>query len=91
MTHLDPETLEAITRIANEIVDTKIRDHERRVGWVSGLIGVALCIPFGCLKLHVTRFPSSNVQGALHWLGHKGIGSLHNKSLNQNGKNKETN
>jgi hypothetical protein len=41
MTHLDPETLAVITRIANEIVDTKIRDHERRVGWVSGLIGVA--------------------------------------------------
>ena len=41
MTNLDPDTLEAITRIANEIADTKIRDHERRVGWVSGLIGVA--------------------------------------------------
>jgi hypothetical protein len=41
MTNLGSDTLEAITRIANEIVDTKIRDHERRVGWVSGLIGVA--------------------------------------------------
>jgi hypothetical protein len=41
MTHLDPDTLEAITRIANEIADTKIRDHGRRVGWVSGLIGLA--------------------------------------------------
>ena len=41
MTNLDPDTLEAITRIANEIADAKIREHERRVGWVSGLIGVA--------------------------------------------------
>ena len=41
MTHLDPDTLEAITRIANEIADAKIRDHECRVRWVSGLIGVA--------------------------------------------------
>lgn len=44
MTHLDPDTLEAITRIANEIADAKIRDHERRVGWVSGLIGVAFVL-----------------------------------------------
>jgi len=44
MTHLDPETREAITRIANEIADTKIRQHELRVGWVSGLIGVAFVI-----------------------------------------------
>ena len=41
MTNLDPDTLEAITRIANEIADAKIKQHELRVGWVSGLIGLA--------------------------------------------------
>ena len=41
MTNLDPETLAAITRIANEIADAKIKQHELRVGWVSGLIGLA--------------------------------------------------
>jgi|688.fasta_scaffold01604_40 hypothetical protein len=41
MTNLESDTIEAITRIANEIVDTKIRQQELRVGWVSGLIGVA--------------------------------------------------
>ena len=41
MTNLDPDTLAEITRIANEIADAKIRQHELRVGWVSGLIGLA--------------------------------------------------
>ena len=41
MTNLDPDTLAAITRIANEIADAKIKQHEIRVGWVSGLIGLA--------------------------------------------------
>ena len=41
MTNLDPFTLAEITRIASEIADAKIMKHERRVGWVSGLIGVA--------------------------------------------------
>ncbi len=41
MTNLESDTIEAITRIANEIADTKIRQRELRVGWVSGLIGLA--------------------------------------------------
>jgi len=41
MTLLDPPTLAEIARIASEIADEKIMRHERRVGWVSGLIGVA--------------------------------------------------
>ena len=41
MTLLDPPTLAEITRIASEIADEKIMRHDRRVGWVSGLIGVA--------------------------------------------------
>lgn len=41
MTNLDPDTLAAITRIANEIADAKIKQHELKVGWISGLIGLA--------------------------------------------------
>ena len=41
MTNLDPDTLAEITRIANEIADAKIKQHELKVGWISGLIGLA--------------------------------------------------
>ena len=41
MTNLDPDTIAEISRIANEIADAKIKQHELRVGWISGLIGLA--------------------------------------------------
>lgn len=44
MTNLDPKTLAEISRIASDIADAKIVQHERRVGWVSGLIGVAFAV-----------------------------------------------
>ena len=40
MTNLDPDTVAEITRIANEIADAKIKQHELKVGWISGLIGL---------------------------------------------------
>jgi len=37
---IEEDTLKAI----ESMIDSKIREHEERVGWVSGLIGVAFVV-----------------------------------------------
>lgn len=34
------ELKELVLEIVNEVVDRKVREHEIRVGWISGIIGV---------------------------------------------------